>query len=126
MSQYLVFKKGEGPELCSFSRSSDVYQAFEHLSYSEDWRELSNEDFNIAIGALEVKKDAYEENIELYEKAMVGLSYEDKLVCLRDIQETKEELRWIAQAEHYIELLQMIADEYDFKGNKPKMYYCIG
>jgi hypothetical protein len=125
MSQYLCFRKNN-QELVSFSRNSAVYRAFDHLHYSENWKSLDDDDFKIAIGVLETNRDTYEEDVQLCEKAMEGLSYKDKLKCLRDIKELNEGLRCIERAIHYIDLLQMIAEEYDLDGNKHKMYYCIG
>lgn len=123
MSQYLVFKKGN-QELCSFCRSSDVYRSFE-LPYTENWTELKEDDFNVAISCLEDRKKGYEEDIRLYKKALEGLSYEDKLECLRDIKEANEELNNIVQALHYIQLLQIIAEEYDTNNTQQTMYYRI-
>lgn len=123
MSQYLVFKKGN-QELCSFCRSSDVYRSFE-LPYTENWTELKEDDFNVAISCLEDRKKGYEEDIRLYKKALEGLSYEDKLECLRDIKEANEELNNIVQALHYIQLLQIIAEEYDTNNTQQTMYYMI-
>lgn len=123
MSQYLVFKKGN-QELCSFCRSSDVYRSFE-LPYTENWTELKEDDFNVAISCLEDRKKGYEEDIRLYKKALEGLSYEDKLECLRDIKEANEELNNIVQALHYIQLLQIIAEEYDTNNTQQTMYYKI-
>lgn len=126
MSQYLVFKKGN-TELTSFSRNSNLYRAFEHLPFSEEWKELDIEkDFNIAFGNATVQKEGYEDSIALREKALEGLSYEEKLECLNDIKELKEELDEVIRTRHYIDLLQMIAEEYDTDGHQQKMYYCIG
>lgn len=124
MSQYLCVRKNE-QELISFGRSSYVYQAFQ-LPYTEKWKELEQEDFSEALAKIQFKKEDYEEGIELHEKALEGLSYEDKLECLKNIKELKEELRDIIRAKHWIELLEMIANEYDENNKKQKMYYRIG
>ena len=123
MSSYFCVRKGE-QELISFSRSSYVYQAFQ-LPYTEKWKELEQEDFVEAINELNSKKEKYEKDIEMHKEALNGLSYEDKLICLRDIQDLKEELEYIIQAKNWIVLLELIADEYDEKNQKQKVYYRI-
>lgn len=124
MSQYLCIRK-ENQELVSFCRSSNVYQAFQ-LPYSEDWKELVHKDFRNAIDEIQSTEKDFEEAIALREKALEGLSYEEKLECLRDIKEIKDELKNIFQAKHWIELLEMIAEEYDENNKRQKMYYRIG
>lgn len=124
MSAYFCVRKGE-QELVSFSRNSYVYQAFQ-LPYSEGWEELEREDFLEAISEIRLQKTGYEEGIRMLKKALEGLSYEEKLICLRDIEEKTNELKLVVQAKHYIELLQMIGEEYDENGEQQKMYYRIG
>lgn len=124
MSAYFCVRKGE-QELVSFSRNSYVYQAFQ-LPYSEGWEELEREDFLKAISEIRLQKTGYEEGIRMLKKALEGLSYEEKLICLRDIEEKTNELKLVVQAKHYIELLQMIGEEYDENGEQQKMYYRIG
>ena len=124
MSQYFCVRKGE-QELVSFGRSSYVYQAFQ-VPYSSEWKELEQEDFLEAINEIQLQKTGYEEGIRMLKKALEGLSYEEKLICLRDIEEKTNELKLVIQAKHYIELLQMIAEEYDESGEQQKMYYKIG
>ena len=124
MSAYFCVRKGE-QELVSFGRSSYVYQAFQ-LPYSEKWKELEREDFLEAINEIRLQKTGYEEGIRMLKKALEGLSYEEKLICLRDIEEKTNELKLVIQAKHYIELLQMIGEEYNENGEQQKMYYRIG
>ena len=124
MSQYLSIRKGN-QDLVSFSRSSDVYQIFQ-LPYSDKWQEVTQEDFQEAIDEIRLRKEDYEEGITMLTKALEGLSYEEKLVCLRDIEEKKNELKYIIRAKHWIELLEMIAEEYDENNERQKMYYRIG
>ena len=59
MSAYFCVRKGE-QELVSFGRSSYVYQAFQP-PYSEEWKELEQEDFLEAINAIRLQKTDYEE-----------------------------------------------------------------
>ena len=124
MSQYLCIRKGN-QDLVSFSRSSDIYQIFQ-LPYSDKWQEVTQEDFQEAIDEIRLRKEDYEEGIIMLTKALEGLSYEEKLVCLRDIEEKKNELKYIVRAKHWIELLEMIAEEYDENNERQKMYYRIG
>ena len=124
MSAYFCVRKGE-QELVSFGRSSYVYQAFQ-LPYSGEWKELEREDFLEAIDEIQLQKNGYDEGIRMLKKALEGLSYEQKLICLRDIEEKTNELKLVVQAKHWIELLQMIGEEYDEKNEQQKMYYRIG
>ena len=124
MSQYFCVRKGE-QELVSFGRSTYVYQAFQ-VPYSSEWKELEQEDFLEAINEIQLQKTGYEEGIRMLKKALEGLSYEEKLICLRDIEEKTNELKLVIQAKHYIELLQMIGEEYDESGEQQKTYYKIG
>ena len=124
MSQYFCVSKGE-QELVSFGRSTYVYQAFQ-VPYSSEWKELEQEDFLEAINEIQLQKTGYEEGIRMLKKALEGLSYEEKLICLRDIEEKTNELKLVIQAKHYIELLQMIGEEYDESGEQQKTYYKIG
>lgn len=124
MSQYIYFRKGE-TVLCSFSRSSYVYQSFD-LAYTEDWKELTKEDFIAARSRVDEEIERVKEWNETLEKALEGLSYSDKLECLNDIRLAKEELRDITIASYYIQLLEEIAEEGTYEDNYAPMYYSIG
>jgi len=123
MSQYLCIRKNN-ENLCSFSRSSNVYKFFE-LPYTESWKELTNEDIKAAFEEAQNDRIKYTSRINDREKLLTGLKYEDALQCLEDIKSLREELEDVISAMYYINLLSIIANEYCEDDTKHKMYYCI-
>lgn len=120
MSSYLQFKKND-TEICSFSRSTKVYQFFD--KYSEDWKELTERDLEIAIQNADGHFDDmqnYIKNLKLiYDKLT---NYEELEEMINRIDEAKTERYEIVQGRIQLELINNILFECD---KDDKMYWRV-
>lgn len=124
MSSYLTFRKNK-VELCSFSRNSYVYQAFENVPYGE-WAVVTRNRLRDGLESLQSDIELKESQIRLYQKMLTAkMGYEDVYSVANSIIENEQELKDIQKAMHYLELILDIESENNYDNQNP-LEWCIG
>lgn len=110
MSSYLTFRKG-GINLCSFSRSTAMYQAFPSASYDK-WTKVTPDTLRAGIQKLQADRKEYEKQIDIYNEMLKQkLSYEERFSTINTIKEFEEEITDVEFTICKIYMLIDIAEE---------------
>lgn len=125
MSSYLSFRKN-GVELCSFSRSTKIYQAFPRAPYSE-WKEVDGDTLRFGIDSLKEDHESVSRELQIYNRMISNnhLGFDELYELSSSIQGYQDELDEIDRAIHYIDLLILISDEYACDENKARLEWCV-
>ena len=120
MSSYLEIKKND-TVLCSFSRNSDEYQAFN--KYSEDWKQLYESDLTSTYQELKERVSTAKSNIVKYRMIIDKLSKADELMETLDrLNDWEEDVDNLQESLGRVSLLLSIFGEMD---DEDKMYWRI-
>ena len=120
MSQYLQFKKNN-VELCSFCRSTELYSAFD--DYSEEWKELTQQNIINCNSNLREKIENYKSQIDKYTKIFNNCrTSEDMYDVMNTIEEYEFDLDQVKAASGQLDTILFIFEEC---GENDKMYWRI-
>ena len=118
MGYNIYFKKGD-TTICSFSRLTELFQAFDVIVTYEEWTELERKDLREAKDSLQDRIDFYVEEISRLEKVLEGLTnYEDRYAVVKDISDFKQSLQSCYETKPMIDMLMEILEQNDFETNQ--------
>lgn len=123
MSSYLTFRKNQ-VVICSFSRNSKIYQAFEGVPYGE-WKNVTRGQLRNGLDNLRIEFEEKETKAKVFQQMLKAkMSYEDVYSVANSIIENQQELNDIKRAMNYLELILDIESTDNYDKQSP-LEWCI-